>query len=162
MSSSDTLTSLRQQLLRQEISAPELIRRTIAQIESQNPKINAFIETYFEQALQQAEAAQQRIQNKQARPLEGLPVTIKDSVDIAGRPTACGSLLYRGLKPAQDATCVRLLRDAGAIVIGKTSCPEFLMNYETDNRLIGRTNNPWDASLTPGGSSGGEAAAIAS
>ena len=162
MLSSDTLTSLRQQLLRGDISAPELIRRTITQIESQNPKINAFIETYFDEALQQAEDAQQRIQKKQARPLEGLPVTIKDSIDIAGRSTACGSLLYRDVKPAQDATCVRLLRGAGAIVIGKTSCPEFLMNYETDNRLIGRTNNPWDLSLTPGGSSGGEAAAIAS
>jgi Asp-tRNA(Asn)/Glu-tRNA(Gln) amidotransferase A subunit family amidase len=162
MPSSDTLASLRQQLLRGEISAPELIRQTIAQIESQNPKINAFIETYFDEALRQAEGAQQRIQKKQARPLEGLPLTIKDSIDIAGRPTACGSLLYCDVKPAHDATCVRLLRDAGAIVIGKTSCPEFLMNYETDNRLIGRTNNPWDATVTPGGSSGGEAAAIAS
>ncbi|MGA8598714.1 MAG: amidase [Bryobacteraceae bacterium] len=156
-----TLTTLRQMLLNGEISSPELIQHTIAQIQKQNPGINAFIATYFDQAVEQAAASQHRIQQKQARPLEGLPVTIKDSIDIGGQPTSCGSLLNRDSRPARDAACVRLLKQAGAIVIGKTSCPEFLMNYETDNRIIGRTNNPWDLSRTPGGSSGGEAAAIA-
>lgn len=156
-----SLTALRQMLVRGEISAPELIQHTIAQIEKHNPAINAFIATYFDEAVEQAAASGRRIQQKEARPLEGLPVTIKDSIDIAGEPTSCGSLLNRDSRPARDATCVRLLKQAGAIVIGKTSCPEFLMNYETDNRIIGRTNNPWDQSRTPGGSSGGEAAAIA-
>jgi amidase len=157
-----TLTLLRQMLLRGDISSPELITETIRRIENQNPSINAFVETYFDEASQQAREAQCLIQTREARPLEGLPITIKDSIDIEGRPTNCGSLLNRESRPANDASCVRLLRQAGAIIIGKTSCPEFLMNYETDNRLIGRTNNPWNLALTPGGSSGGEAAAIAS
>jgi amidase len=156
-----TLTALRQMLLCGKISSPEIIEHTIAQIQARNPAINAFIATYFDRAVEEAAASQRRIQQDQARPLEGLPVTIKDSMDIAGEPTSCGSLLIRDSRPARDAACVRLLKEAGAIVIGKTSCPEFLMNYETDNRLIGRTNNPWDLSRTPGGSSGGEAAAIA-
>jgi amidase len=156
-----TLTALRLMLLNREISSRELIERTISQIQKQNPTINAFISTYFEQAIDSAADSARRIQQNQARPLEGLPVTIKDSIDIAGVHTSCGSLLHRDSLPARDATCVRLLKEAGAIVIGKTSCPEFLMNYETDNRIIGRTNNPWDVSRTSGGSSGGEAAAIA-
>jgi Asp-tRNA(Asn)/Glu-tRNA(Gln) amidotransferase A subunit family amidase len=161
MRQSATLASLRRELIRGAISAPELIEHTIRQIEQHNPRINAFIETYFDEARLTALECQKRLQNGSARSLEGLPVTIKDSIDIAGKPTACGSLLNRNSRPAADATCVRLLKSAGAIVIGKTSCPEFLMNYETDNRLIGPTNNPWNLDRTSGGSSGGEAAAIA-
>lgn len=156
-----TLAELQQKMSSRDISPAEVIVRTIQQIEKHNPSINAFIETFFEKAQAEALTAEQRILQKIGRPLEGIPITIKDSLDIAGSPTHCGSLLNRELRPAHDATSVRLLREAGAIVIGKTSCPEFLMSYETDNRIIGRTNNPWDASRTAGGSSGGEAAALA-
>lgn len=155
-----TLAELQQKMSSRDISPAEVIVRTIQQIEK-HPSINAFIETFFEKAQAEALTAEQRILQKTGRPLEGIPITIKDSLDIAGSPTHCGSLLNRELRPAHDATSVRLLREAGAIIIGKTSCPEFLMSYETDNRIIGRTNNPWDASKTAGGSSGGEAAAIA-
>jgi amidase len=156
-----TLVELRQALLTGQISASELIRRTFSQIDSVNETINAFIETFPDRALLQAQESDRRLGTGAARPLEGIPVTVKDCLDVTGSATRCGSNLYRDLRPARDATCVRLLTEAGAILVGKTSCPEFLMNYETDNLIIGRTNNPWDASRTAGGSSGGEAAAIA-
>jgi Asp-tRNA(Asn)/Glu-tRNA(Gln) amidotransferase A subunit family amidase len=89
-------------------------------------------------------------------------VTVKDSFDVQGLPTLCGSRFRLGHRAAEDATAVRRWRQAGAILLGKTNCPEFLANYETDNHIFGRTNNPWDLERTPGGSSGGEAAAIAS
>jgi len=139
---------------RREISALELVDAHLAAIATENPKINAFIEIYRDEARARAQTPLQG-------PLAGVPVTVKDSLDIAGRVTHCGSLLRRGLVAGRDSTVVERLQRAGAIILGKTSAPEFLYNYETDNRLIGRTNHPWDLSRTPGGSSGGEAAAIA-
>jgi Asp-tRNA(Asn)/Glu-tRNA(Gln) amidotransferase A subunit family amidase len=91
-----------------------------------------------------------------------VPVTVKDSFDIAGLATLAGSKLRAGHRAEADATAVARLRTAGAIILGKTNCPELLSSYETDNYVAGRTNNPWDLERTPGGSSGGEAAAIAS
>jgi amidase len=157
-----TITRLTELLRTRKLSPVELIEYTIRQIDHHNPTLNAFVVTYSDRSREEAKQAEQRYQRGEARPLEGLPVTIKDSLDVAGSPTTCGSLLFKDNRPTMDATCVRLLREAGAIVVGKTSCPEFLMNYETDNRIIGRTNNPWNLDRTPGGSSGGEAAAIAS
>jgi amidase len=156
-----TVLEIRQALQNRKISASELIRQTLRRIDAENGTINAFTETYPDAALACAEEAQRRVDASEPRLLEGVPVTIKDSIDVAGSPTRCGSRLYRELRPDHDANCVRLLRQAGAIVVGKTSCPEFLMNYETDNFIVGRTNNPWNPELTAGGSSGGEAAAIA-
>ena len=157
-----TLIELRNALRAKQISANELIASSIEQINRHNPDLNAFVQTFFEDALAQASDSDRRIQTGCARPLEGVPITIKDSLDIAGYTTYCGSLLNAGAKAAEDATCVRLLRQAGAVIVGKTNCPEFLMNYETDNRIIGRTNNPWNPQRTAGGSSGGESAAISS
>src|SRR5262249_35924415 len=88
-------------------------------------------------------------------------LTIKSSIDVAGLPSECGTRLRTGWIPQTDATLVGRLRSAGAIILGNTNVPEFLMAYETDNLLYGRTNSPWDGDRTPGGSSGGEAAAIA-
>ena len=93
--------------------------------------------------------------------LHGVPVTVKDSFDIAGQPTLTGSRLRAGHRAAEDAAAVARLRAEGAILLGRTNTPEMLANYETDNFVTGRTNNPWDLARTPGGSSGGEAAAIA-
>ena len=94
-------------------------------------------------------------------PLHGVPLSLKSSIDVAGWPCECGSALRKGYIPEEDATLVARLRAAGAILLGNTNVPEFLMAYETDNILYGRANNPWDLARTPGGSSGGEAAAIA-
>lgn len=139
---------------RSEVSALELVNAHLSAIDTLNPRINAFIEVYADEARARAGVPLQG-------PLAGVPVTVKDSFDIAGKVTTCGSLLRRGLVADRDSTVVERLQRAGAIILGKTSAPEFLYNYETDNRLIGPTNHPWDFSRTPGGSSGGEAAAIA-
>jgi Asp-tRNA(Asn)/Glu-tRNA(Gln) amidotransferase A subunit family amidase len=137
------------------ISPAELADEHLRRIETLNPPINAFVEVY-------AEGARAAAHNAPSGPLSGIPVSIKDSFHAAGRPTLCGSRFRLGHAATEDATAVRRLREAGAILLGKTNCPEFLANYETDNHVAGRTNNPWNLELTAGGSSGGEAAAIAS
>ena len=129
-----------------QISPVELVDAHFSQIAKHNPRINAFVvllEEEARKAAQQAEAAVMR--GDAVGPLHGVPVTVKDSFDMAGLPTLCGSKFRLGHRAADDATAVRRLRAAGAIILGKTNCPEFLLNYETDNYVAGRTNNPWDA-----------------
>ena len=140
-------------LANREISAAELVDAHLERIAAVQPKINAFVSVFAEQAAAEARAP---------RPgaLSGIPVTIKDSFDIEGHPTLCGSNFRRRHRAARDSTAVARLRAAGAIILGKTSTPEFLAMYETDNHIVGRTNNPWNLDRTPGGSSGGESAAI--
>ena len=143
------------------ISPVELVDAHFRQITKHNPKINAFVvllEEEARRAARQAEAAVARGETPGL--LHGVPVTVKDSFDITGLPTLCGSKFRLGHRAAEDATAVARLRAAGAIILGKTNCPEFLSNYETDNYITGRTNNPWDLERTSGGSSGGESAAI--
>src|SRR5208282_1927067 len=126
------------------------------------PKLNAFVHLDAESAMaraRQAEAAMQRGEPLQA--LTGIPLTVKSCIDVAGWPCPAGSLLRKDYVPASDATLVARLECAGAILLGNTNTPEFLMAYETDNRVSGKTSNPWDLSKSAGGSSGGEAAAIA-
>ncbi len=148
-----------------KISPIELVEAHIAQIERMNPRLNAFVHCAFDQAREQARktATPLRGRNKQRSPgaLQGVPITIKSSIDVAGFPCECGSRIRQGNRPVSDAPLVARLRAAGAIILGNTNVPEFLMAYETDNLLFGRTNSPWDLGRTPGGSSGGEAAAIA-
>ncbi len=145
------------------ISPVELVESHLAQIAAQNPRINAFVTVLEDEARAAARLAEDAVMHSESLGLlHGVPVTVKDSFDIAGLPTLCGSRFRLGHKAAQDATAVARLRAAGAIVLGKTNTPEFLSHYETDNFTTGRTNNPWNLERTPGGSSGGEAAAIAS
>ena len=152
-----------QMIREREISPVELIRAHLRQIQNANPKLNAFVVIMAEEALAAAKQAEAAIIRGDALGLlHGVPVTVKDSFDIAGLPTLAGSKFRLGHRADSDATSVARLRAAGAIILGKTNCPEFLSNYETDNFVTGRTNNPWDPERTPGGSSGGEAAAIAS
>jgi len=133
-----------------EISPTELLDAHVRQIEVENPKINAFVQVFDAE-----------IRDLPPGPLHGVPVTVKDSFDICGVPTLCGSKLRLEHRAERDATAVARLRAAGAVILGKTNCPENLNNYETDNFVTGRTNNPFDLERTAGGSSGGEAAAIA-
>ncbi len=140
------------------ISPVELVQAHLRQIEDQNPRLNAFVEVLGDSALVEAR------ERESAEPLgllHGVPVTIKDSFDVAGLPTRAGSRLRTGHVAEEDAPAVARLRAAGAVILGKTNTPEFLASYETDNFITGRTNNPCDLERTPGGSSGGEAAAIA-
>ena len=145
------------------LSPVELVDAHLKQIERCNPKLNAFIRVLADEARAQAKLAEEgQMRGEFAGTLHGVPVTIKDSYDMAGLPTTCGSRFFADRKAASDATAVARLRGAGAIPLGKTNTPEFLSNYESDNFITGRSNNPWDLARTPGGSSGGEAAAISS
>ena len=148
------------QLLRsREISVLELAETHIRQIERLNPKLNVLVD--FDAERVRAQARQMDAVNDGRGPLHGLPVTVKSSIATAGYRCEIGSLLHKGDVPREDAHVVARLRAAGALILGTTNCPEFLMAYETDNLLHGRTNNPWDLERSPGGSSGGESAAIA-
>ena len=116
-----------------------------------------------EGARRQARAAEDAVaRGEKLGPLHGVPVSIKSSIEVEGLRCEAGTKLRAGFVAGQDAPLVSRLRKAGAIILGTTNAPELLMAWETDNLLYGRTNNPWDLSRTPGGSSGGEAAAIAS
>ena len=148
------------ELLRaKQISVVELAEAYIGQIERLNPELNVFAdfdaERVREQALRLDAAPEPR------GLLHGLPMTIKSSIATAGYRCEIGSLLHEGEIPAEDAVVVGRLRAAGALILGTTNCPEFLMAYETANLLHGRVRNPWDLDRSPGGSSGGESAAIA-
>jgi Asp-tRNA(Asn)/Glu-tRNA(Gln) amidotransferase A subunit family amidase len=148
-----------------KVSPVELLEAHFERIERLNPKLNAFTTVDSERARMQAKAAEavgsSRSSKDSLGALHGVPITIKSSVDVAGLACECGSRLRKGFIPPADATLVSRLRAAGAIILGNTNVPEFLMAYETDNLMYGRTNSPWDLARTPGGSSGGEAAAIA-
>lgn len=155
--------TMAQQISEKKLSPVELIEAHLARIEKLNPKLNAFVQVDVAGARRQARAAEQAaMQGELAGPLHGVPVSIKSSIEVAGMRQEAGTRLRAGMAAAKDAPLVTRLRNAGAIVVGMTNTPEFLMAWETDNLLYGRTNNPWDLSRTPGGSSGGEAAAIAS
>jgi Asp-tRNA(Asn)/Glu-tRNA(Gln) amidotransferase A subunit family amidase len=145
-----------------QISPVELVKAHLARIELLHPKINAFVQVDAERALAQARAAEAPSVAKQdLGPLHGVPISIKSSIDVAGMRCEAGTNLRRGHVAKADAPLVGRLRQAGAIILGVTNTPELLMAWETDNLIYGRTNNPWDLSRTAGGSSGGEAAAIA-
>lgn len=143
-------------------SCVEVVQSYLQRIEKVNPALNAIV-TIAPDVLEQARVRdQQRADGRLAGPLHGLPITIKDTIDTEGLRTTYGSRLFAGHVPLQDASVVARLKAAGAIVLGKTNVPEMAIPYETDNPVFGRTNHPFDSNRTPGGSSGGEAAAIAS
>jgi Asp-tRNA(Asn)/Glu-tRNA(Gln) amidotransferase A subunit family amidase len=151
-----------EQVRKKKISPVELVDAHLRQIERVNPKLNAFVQVDTERARQAAQEAEITVmREKKLGPLHGVPISIKSSLAVTGMLCESGTRLRAGFVPAQDAPLVARLRAAGAIVLGVTNTPELLMAWETDNLLYGRTNNPWDLDRTPGGSSGGEAAAIA-
>jgi Asp-tRNA(Asn)/Glu-tRNA(Gln) amidotransferase A subunit family amidase len=149
-------TDLLRLLRSRKISPLELAAEHLRQIERLNPQLNALVDFDPERVLQQARGIEES-----DSVLAGLPVTVKSSISTAGHRCEVGSLVNRGSIPDKDATVVARLREAGAVILGTTNCPEYLMAYVTENDLHGRTNNPWNLDYTPGGSSGGESAAIA-
>jgi Asp-tRNA(Asn)/Glu-tRNA(Gln) amidotransferase A subunit family amidase len=155
--------SMAEQIRQKRLSPVELVEAHLQRIERLNPELNAFVQVDMEGARRQAHAAEIAVSRKQnLGPLHGVPVSIKSSIEVAGLRCEAGTKLRAGYVAQQDAPLVSRLRHAGAIILGTTNCAELLMAWETDNLLYGRTNNPWALSRTPGGSSGGEAAAIAS
>src|ERR1700723_3571994 len=165
MTSGPRLSSAREiatAIRRKEVSPVEVARAHLECIERLNPRLNAFVDCQPEVVLAQARAAEKAIvHGEEVGPLHGVPLSIKSAIDVAGHRCEAGSRLREGYIAAVDAPLVARLRAAGAVILGVTSTPELLMAWETDNLLYGRTNNPWDLERTPGGSSGGEAAAIA-
>jgi Asp-tRNA(Asn)/Glu-tRNA(Gln) amidotransferase A subunit family amidase len=154
--------AMAEQIRKKKISPVEMVEAHLAQIDKLNPKLNAYVQLDADRARRAARDAENAvIQEKQLGPLHGVPLSIKSSIGAAGLRCESGTRLRAGFVPTQDAPLVARLRAAGAIVLGVTNTPELLMAWETDNLLYGRTNSPWDLERTPGGSSGGEAAAIA-
>jgi amidase len=145
-----------------EVSAREAVESCLARIEAVNPRINAIVDPMADEALLAADRADDAVRSGAALgPLHGVPVTLKINVDVAGRPTTNGVVAFKDKVAAEESPPVIQWRKAGAIFIGRTNVPAFSTRYFTDNALHGRTLNPWDARRTPGGSSGGAAAAVA-
>jgi len=142
-----------------KVSATEVMRAFIAQIERVNPKVNAIVTFLPEQALKQAKALDRK--KTPPGPLAGLPIAYKDLVATKGIRTTLGSMVYQDNVPAEDALLVERLKAAGAITLGKTNTPEFGAGSNTFNKVFGATRNPYDLSKTAGGSSGGAGAAVA-
>src|SRR5262249_42346144 len=148
---------------RRERSPVELVRASLDRIEALNPSLNAFVALRAEAALAEAAALERRIAaGEDVGPLAGLPVGGKDREDVAGMPTTFGSIPFKSWRPRGDSVQVARLRRAGAIILGKTNTPEFGYTGLTKNLVFGVCRNPWNLERTPGGSSGGSAAAIAS
>ena len=154
-------TTLAELVRTRQVSPVEIVQAHLDRISALNPTINAIV-TVADDALAAAKAAEAAVlSGEDLGPLHGVPFTVKDSIDTAGVLTQRGSPIFRGRVPDADATSVARLKKAGGILLAKTNLPEFSYWIESDNLLSGRSNNPWDLTRTPGGSSGGESAAIA-
>ncbi len=145
-----------------ETTPLELLNQALARLDALEPVLNAFTHVDRDGARASAEGATRR-QTAATRlsVLDGIPVSVKDNIFVAGMPARWGSLLFRDYAPDRDDICVERLRAAGAVIVGKTTTPELAMLGRTDSRLSGITRSPWDPALTPGGSSGGASASVA-
>ena len=156
-----TASDLVQALADRKVGALELTDAAIARIETRDVAINAVVVRDFERARAAAKQADAALARGERRPLLGLPMTVKESNNIAGLPTTWGSPAFSGFTAETDSVAVARLKAAGAIVLGKTNIPPFLSDWQSNNPVYGRTRNPWDLDRSPGGSSGGSAAAVA-
>ena len=155
-------TELVDRIRTKALSPVEVMRAILDRIDLVNPRLNAIV-TPADGAMERAREAEEALARGESwGPLHGVPFTIKDCIDTRDIRTTRGSLLFEDHVPTADATVVTRMKQAGGILLGKTNMPEFALWWETDNRVFGRTENPWKEGRTPGGSSGGEAAAIAS
>lgn len=155
-------TELARRMAGRELSPVEVMTNTLARIEAVNPQLNCFCFTYPEEALEKARAAEAAVMaGKALGPLHGVPIAIKDLTPTKGKRTTLGSYAYEHWVPEEDAPIVEALLGAGAILVGKTTTPEFAYSSFTESPLWGVTRNPWNLACTPGGSSGGSGAAVA-
>jgi len=156
-----SVRQLREALDARKVGAEELLDAAIGRIERLDPQINAVVVRDFDRARRAAQAADAAIRAGERAPLLGLPMTVKESFGVAGLPQTWGAEMFRGSTAAEDAVAVQRLKAAGAVVLGKTNVPPMLSDWQSTNPIYGRTCNPWDLSRSPGGSSGGSAAALA-
>ncbi|MEZ5298940.1 MAG: amidase, partial [Ilumatobacteraceae bacterium] len=165
MSELDWLTAGEQARLvaSRAVSPVELVEHALGRIEAVNPTLNCFCDVWHDDALAAARAAADAIgRGDVLGPLHGVPVAVKDTTPTAGHRTTLGSVAFEHWVPDHDAAIVRTLRRAGAMIVGKTTTPELAHTLITDSPLLGTTRNPWNPERTPGGSSGGSGAAVAS
>jgi aspartyl-tRNA(Asn)/glutamyl-tRNA(Gln) amidotransferase subunit A len=157
-----TLAEVSDQIRRKRISPVEVTRGCLERIESLNPTLNAFITVLGEAALRQAHTLEDEAQRGRWRgPLHGIPIALKDLIDTAGVKTTAASGAFKDRIPAEDAEVVRRLKAAGAVIIGKANLDEFAFSFTSETSYFGPIHNPWKLTHTPGGSSGGSAAAVA-
>ena len=156
-----TATELLADLRAGRFTSSELTEFYIRRIERYDATLNAVVVRDFERARQQAAAADQAGARSGEAPLLGLPITLKESINVSGLATTCGVPEWKGYVSQHDAPATARLRAAGTVLLGKSNVPPALADWQSDNPIYGRTNNPWDPSRTPGGSSGGGAAALA-
>src|SRR5258705_111104 len=156
-----TAVELSAALAAKKVSAVELTEDAIARIERHDTKINAICVRDFERGLAAARAADAELARGVKKPLLGLPVTIKESYNVAGLPTTWGNPAQKDFRPAEDALPVSRIKEAGGVILGKTNVPIGLGDWQSYNEIYGTTNNPFDLGRTPGGSSGGSSAALA-
>ena len=155
-------TDLAEAIRSKRASSEEVVEAHLRRIEAVNPAVNAVVVVLAEPALEAARAADRAVAaGEDLPPLHGVPFTIKENIDVVGTPTTLGLKALVGAYPSRDAPVVERMRAAGAIPIGRTNCPTLTLRWHTDSELWGATVNPWDRSRTPGASSGGEAAALA-
>ncbi len=156
------VTELSALMARKALSPVELLQMYSERQERLNPALNAIVAFDHDGALAAAKAAEARmLAGARLGPLDGVPVTVKDNLFVRGMPATWGSRLFADHRPEQDDLVVARLRAAGALIVGKTNTPELALASHTDNLVFGKTRNPWDLALTPGGSSGGAVAAVA-
>jgi len=156
-----TVRELTAALASRRISATELTNQAIARIEALDGKLNAVVVRDFDNARAAAAKADAALGRGERRPLLGVPMTVKEAFNVAGLPTTWGVVSAKGQPMAEDAVTVARLKAAGAIILGKTNVPFMLADWQSYNDVYGTTNNPWDITRSPGGSSGGAAAALA-
>jgi aspartyl-tRNA(Asn)/glutamyl-tRNA(Gln) amidotransferase subunit A len=156
------ISTVARSIQNKEISIPELVRGILERIEKHDPKLNAYIRVMPDEAMKQAELLQQEVMAGHIRsPLHGIPISIKDILQTKGQITTSGSKVFAEWVPDEDATVVKKLKEAGAIIIGKANLHEFAMGATTENPHYGPARNPWDLTKIPGGSSGGSAITVA-
>jgi aspartyl-tRNA(Asn)/glutamyl-tRNA(Gln) amidotransferase subunit A len=157
-----SIRELHQQLIRKERSAVEIAQEALEQIQALEPKLHSFLHVTSEQALEQARQVDAKIAaGEEIGLLAGIPIGIKDNMCTQGIPTTCGSRILENFVPPYESTVTQRLKEAGAVMVGKTNLDEFAMGSSTENSAYQLTCNPWDLSRVPGGSSGGSAAAVA-
>ncbi len=156
-----TAVELSAALAAKKVSAVELAQDAIARIERHDKKINAICVRDFDRGLAAARAADAALARGENKPLLGIPLTVKESYNIAGLPTTWGIPQQKDFVPPEDALSVSRVKDAGGVILGKTNVPVSLADWQSYNEIYGITNNPYDLGRTPGGSSGGSSAALA-
>ena len=156
-----SVLELRELLDKGEISSREIVQAYIDRIEKTEPKLNSFVTLTFEEALKDADRADEMIRNKTHTTLTGIPIALKDNISTYHVKTTCSSKMLENYRPPFDATVVELIKQAGMPILGKTNMDEFAMGSSTETSYFGPTKNPWNLEYVPGGSSGGSAASVA-